>query len=90
MASSTSDLVRTVNRAIRGVAVCFLALALVVPVLAKDANLGGPDQDSTHGLVLVAGATGRTGQHVVRELLARGYEVRAFVRDENKSHHQRN
>ena len=33
-------------------------------------------------LVLVAGATGGTGREVVRELLANGYRVRAFVRDE--------
>jgi len=32
-------------------------------------------------LVLVAGASGRTGQHVVRELTAAGYRVRALVRN---------
>lgn len=32
-------------------------------------------------LILVAGATGRTGVEVVRELQASGYRVRAFVRD---------
>ena len=32
-------------------------------------------------LVLVAGATGRTGQHVVEQLVAQGYTVRALVRD---------
>lgn len=31
--------------------------------------------------VLVAGATGRTGARVVRELLKRGFKVRAAVRD---------
>lgn len=45
----------------------------------------GPDDvpgvDAPGVLVLVAGATGRTGQHVVTELLAQGYRVRAFVRD---------
>lgn len=34
--------------------------------------------------VLVAGATGQTGQLVVRELLAGGFEVRALVRDTAK------
>jgi uncharacterized protein YbjT (DUF2867 family) len=47
---------------------CLIALILTVPVLAGD-------------LVLVAGATGRTGQKVVSELLANDYSVRAFVRD---------
>ena len=32
-------------------------------------------------LVLVAGATGGTGQQIVRELNAAGYRVRALVRD---------
>jgi uncharacterized protein YbjT (DUF2867 family) len=36
-------------------------------------------------LVLVAGATGRTGNHVVSELLAKGYRVRAFVRDADQA-----
>jgi uncharacterized protein YbjT (DUF2867 family) len=35
----------------------------------------------TAKLVLVAGATGGTGRHVVTELLAAGYRVRALVRD---------
>ena len=34
-----------------------------------------------HKQLLVLGATGRTGQHVVAEALRRGYEVTAFVRD---------
>ena len=36
-------------------------------------------------LVLVAGATGRTGQQVVRELTAAGYRVRALVRDADRA-----
>jgi uncharacterized protein YbjT (DUF2867 family) len=35
--------------------------------------------------VLVAGATGQTGQLIVSELLAGGYEVRALVRDDAKA-----
>lgn len=35
--------------------------------------------------VLVAGATGQTGQLIVRELLASGYQVRALVRDTAKA-----
>jgi uncharacterized protein YbjT (DUF2867 family) len=35
--------------------------------------------------VLVAGATGQTGQLIVRELLASGYAVRALVRDTAKA-----
>jgi uncharacterized protein YbjT (DUF2867 family) len=36
-------------------------------------------------LVLVAGATGRTGQQVVRELTAAGFKVRALVRDADRA-----
>jgi glutamyl-tRNA reductase len=35
--------------------------------------------------VFVAGATGRTGQRCVRELVAAGYKVRAGARDANKA-----
>ena len=34
--------------------------------------------------VLLLGATGRTGELILEELLQRGYTVRALVRDENK------
>jgi uncharacterized protein YbjT (DUF2867 family) len=37
--------------------------------------------DAAGDFVLVAGASGRTGQHVVRELTAAGFRVRALVRD---------
>ena len=56
---------------------------LLIPVLAAGMILAG----CTAGLsgepkkVLVAGATGQTGQLIVSELLASGYEVRALVRD---------
>ena len=38
-------------------------------------------EEYTKPLVLVAGATGKTGSKVVAELQARGFPVRAFVRD---------
>ena len=56
------------RRSICRTVVCLIAIVVTAPVLASD-------------LVLVAGATGRTGQKVVTELLANDYSVRAFVRD---------
>ncbi|MCK6370069.1 MAG: SDR family oxidoreductase [Gammaproteobacteria bacterium] len=41
--------------------------------------------DKTPQTVLVAGATGQTGQHLVRELQRDGYKVRALVRDTSKA-----
>jgi len=38
-------------------------------------------QSTAADLVLVAGATGKTGQHVVSQLLENGYAVRALVRN---------
>lgn len=38
--------------------------------------------DASAKLVLVAGATGRTGRRVVNQLIDAGFEVRAFVRNE--------
>jgi uncharacterized protein YbjT (DUF2867 family) len=48
---------------------------------ANGDNAEMPGSEPAGNLVLVAGATGRTGNHVVGELLAHGYRVRAFVRD---------
>lgn len=42
----------------------------------------GPTQASGAKLVLVAGATGRTGRRVVSQLIDAGFDVRAFVRNE--------
>lgn len=51
-----------------------------------DASIGPVEGESTEGeLVLVAGATGRTGTEIVTELQANGYRVRAFVRDIDKA-----
>ena len=66
---------------VRDIVVCFIALVLLVPALAEDSESVGRTSNSVSDLVLVAGATGRTGQEVVRELLAKGYRVRAFVRN---------
>jgi len=44
-------------------------------------NAEVPAPEPAGDLVLVAGATGRTGNRVVSELLAHGDRVRAFVRD---------
>ncbi len=50
-----------------------VALLCAAPLLAA----GKPSPD----LVLVAGATGRTGKLVVEQLVAKNYRVRALVRD---------
>ncbi len=39
----------------------------------------------TKQLVMVAGATGKTGKHMVKHLLADGYPVRVLVRNEEKA-----
>ena len=41
--------------------------------------------DSSKGLVLVAGATGGTGKEIVKHLLGSGVDVRAMVRNETKA-----
>lgn len=64
--------------------VCLLlsiAVAAVCSVGIADDNTVTEASEPGGDLVLVAGATGRTGSHVVTELLASGYRVRAFVRD---------
>ncbi len=40
---------------------------------------------SANDIVVVIGATGRTGAQIVNELCTRGFKVRAFARDENKA-----
>lgn len=50
-------------------------------VMAAAMLTGGGQAAVAADLVLVAGATGGTGQQVVRELNAAGYRVRALVRD---------
>jgi len=62
----------------------FVAIAVISAVtigMVHGDDSGAPAAAPSGDLVLVAGATGRTGSHVVSELLANGYRVRAFVRD---------
>ena len=54
-------------------------LGLAVVTLASSQLLA-----DDKGLVVVAGATGRTGQLVVKHLITEGYEVRAMVRSLEK------
>ena len=53
----------------------------VAPVQAEEAAADGEMKP----LVLVAGATGKTGALVVKQLKAKGYPVRAFVRNAEKA-----
>lgn len=48
----------------------------------EDGVLANPEEK---GIVLVAGATGRTGQQIVKHLLAQDYPVRVLVRDRQKA-----
>ena len=64
------------------------AAALMTVGCAQDLETPVEDsaaQEASKPLVLVAGATGRTGSLVVAELQAQGYPVRAFVRDTAKA-----
>jgi len=56
-------------------------LAACAALLAGCQQSGKVRQADAEPVVLVAGASGRTGQEVVKLLLARGYHVRALVRD---------
>ncbi len=56
-------------------------IPIVTAALAACAG-GGSAGKSGKPLVLVVGATGGTGQEVVAQALAKGYPVRALVRDE--------
>jgi uncharacterized protein YbjT (DUF2867 family) len=59
-------------------------VVLASAVLAACAGTGGT-RNADAPVVLVAGATGGTGQHVVQQALAKGYRVRALVRDPAKA-----
>jgi uncharacterized protein YbjT (DUF2867 family) len=66
-----------------------LSAALLAGVVSL-IGVGCADADQVtaqdRGLVLVAGATGRTGRLVVSNLLEQGYPVRALVRDMERGH----
>lgn len=59
-----------------------LALVLAIGAAACTRAEKGPET------VLVAGATGRTGQHIVQQLQKDGYRVQALVRDATKAREQ--
>ncbi|MFW2403541.1 MAG: SDR family oxidoreductase [Gammaproteobacteria bacterium] len=68
------------------VAVWFALFAVTAHGQQSDASMSPVEAESAVAeLVLVAGATGRTGTEIVTELLANGYRVRAFVRDIEKA-----
>jgi uncharacterized protein YbjT (DUF2867 family) len=58
-------------------------IALVAVLLVACGAMPGRDSDAK--VLLVIGATGGTGQEVVKQALAAGYSVRALVRDEAKA-----
>jgi uncharacterized protein YbjT (DUF2867 family) len=62
-------------------ALTLLALTLLTGV----ATARSPSETADVHIVLVAGATGGTGQEVVDRAIERGFHVRALVRDETKA-----
>ena len=75
---------RAIERTGTWVALALMALAAVAPGArgnAAEKTAHGPDMR----VVLVAGATGGTGQEVVDRALLQGLHVRALVRDESKA-----
>ena len=63
------------------IAIKLLAVLAIFATAACSSTANAPDAE----LVLVAGATGRTGQHVVQQLVDQGYAVRALTRDADKA-----
>jgi len=59
-------------------------LPIIILSLAMVAIASSQVSADDKGLVVVAGATGRTGRLVVKNLIAEGYEVRAMVRSLKK------
>ena len=58
-----------------------LMRAWVVVMAIAVADVSAQESANDAELILVAGATGRTGSEVVTKLVSNGYAVRAFVRD---------
>ena len=63
------------------IAVFLIALVFCVSAFANHHESDRQESNADNGLILVAGATGRTGRETVSELLGKGYRVRAFVRN---------
>jgi uncharacterized protein YbjT (DUF2867 family) len=69
------------SRIVVATAVFLVASVWAICGVAQEAGAEATVSNTDGELILVAGATGRTGQLVVSELLASGYRVRAFVRN---------
>jgi uncharacterized protein YbjT (DUF2867 family) len=65
----------------------FRAATAALTLMVAACALAGPSvaANGSGSIVLVAGATGGTGQEVVDQALAKGFSVRALVRDEAKA-----
>jgi len=61
---------------------CVLALLVTLPVAPLTAAAGVERTDRT---LVVAGASGRTGRHIVAQALEAGFEVRAMTRDPQRA-----
>lgn len=61
------------------------ALLILVATVLAACSASRPRGDPSQPLILVAGATGGTGQEVIQQALAKGYRVRALVRDDAKA-----
>jgi uncharacterized protein YbjT (DUF2867 family) len=61
------------------------AILILTALFLAACTTSRPVGDPSQPLVLVAGATGGTGQEIVEQALAKGYRVRALVRDDAKA-----
>lgn len=61
------------------------AVVIISVALLTACSTGASASGEQKGLVMVAGATGGTGRAIVKGLAARGFQIRAFVRDEKKA-----
>lgn len=69
----------------KGLTGLLVVLSMLAMAIAGCTSMRQPPGTESTPVVLVAGATGGTGQAVVDQALARGYRVRALVRDETKA-----